>query len=179
MFFVPSTAEKVIAVENAPAEQVVVVGADNPVPDKLTVRPVSQVPLTVKLVCATVFTAGNVIAIIGGVVSLIKSRLSEIVIPETPVCEAIIFLKPSPLVKIIGVLKLPFLHIIEFIDDKFRPGPDKSTLTPVVHNPLIVIPFFAIKFCPGEVMQTLCAQFTPKELNASLNLTEFEHPIRN
>jgi hypothetical protein len=85
MFFVPSTAEKVTAAEKTPAEQVVVVGADNPVPDKLTVRPVSQVPLKVKPVCATAFTAGNVIAIAGAVVSLIKSRLLEAVLPTLSV----------------------------------------------------------------------------------------------
>ena len=85
MFFTPSPAVNKIATLNKPDVHVVEEGLKSPVPDKLTERPASQVPVRVKPICALVPVAGLVRVRVGAVVSRAKSRLDEDELPAVSV----------------------------------------------------------------------------------------------
>lgn len=95
MVFVPSPAEKTIACVKVPLLHEVVDGEFTPAPDIFTVKLDSQVPAIIRPVCACVFALGDVKAIKGAVVSLMKSRLTEVVLSAASVCVTTMFFVPS------------------------------------------------------------------------------------
>src|SRR5690606_33084699 len=114
----PSPFENVIAELYEPAVQVAALLAATPEPLIVIGRPVSHAPEIVTPLRATVPAAGLAIVIAGPVLSRIKLRLSEPLLPAASVCAAIIFLAPSPNEKFTFTENKPLAQIV--VDEAAR-----------------------------------------------------------
>jgi hypothetical protein len=150
IFFAPSPFENSMATLNAPPTHKVDDGDAKPAPESATVKPVSQVPASVRPVCAIVFAAGDVIVILGPELSRINVRESESVLPAASVCVATTSLLPSPFENETTVLKLLAEHVVE--DGDAKPAPERFTVRPVSHVPTIVALDETKLLAAGDVM---------------------------
>jgi len=147
-FFVPSGEVRVTVAANCPFEHVAVVAEI--APERLTVSPLSQVPVKAMVDFVGVLTAGPVITTAGPTDIRIKLRLSVPTLPAASVCVATTFLVPSGAVNVTVAANCPFEHVAvaEVI------APERLTGSPLSQVPVKAMVDFVGVLTAGPVITT-------------------------
>src|SRR5690606_1559686 len=109
--------------------------------------------------------AGAVILTAGAVLSRLKVRLSEPVLPATSVCDATTVFIPSPDEKLILAFHNPAVQLTEV--EALTPAPERVTSKPFSQAPDTVNPLESVMPAAGETIVTIGATESLTKLRLS------------